>query len=196
MNHVQFEVKVMNKIVTSKDDILSACKDIVADKGIQAINMRNVATHCKVAVGSIYNYFSSKDDLTIAVIDAIWKEIVQNVSEFHSGTGFVENVEYLFESIKNGGEKYPFFFDLHPMSIAKSGKEKGRETMNLYFDSVKKDLLFSLQNDNRVRQEFFSIKCSQKDFIEFVFSNLISLLIQKQDTCDVLLEIIKGTLYV
>ena len=67
--------------------------------------------------------------------------------------------------------------------------------MNQYFESVKSDLLLSLQKDQRVKQEFFSEKCTQADFIEFVFSNLISLLIHNQDSCDLLTEVIKGAIY-
>ena len=69
----------MNKAVTSKEDILSVSKEMVAQCGIQAINMRNVAKECGVAVGSVYNYFPSKNDLIIAVIDVIWKEIIQGI---------------------------------------------------------------------------------------------------------------------
>lgn len=185
----------MNKTVTSKEDILSVSKKIVADRGVQAINMRSVAKQCGVAVGSVYNYFPCKDDLMIAVIDAIWKEIIQGISDCTLSSGFLENIEKLFYSVKSGGEKYPFFFSIHSISVAKSGKDKGREAMNQYFESVKSDLLYSLQKDKRVKQEFFSEKCTQTDFIEFVFSNLISLLIRKQDSCDVLLEIVKGTIY-
>lgn len=185
----------MNKAVTSKEDILSVSKEMVAQCGIQAINMRNVAKECGVAVGSVYNYFPSKNDLIIAVIDVIWKEIIQGISDCTPSSGFVENVEKLFYGVKNGGEKYPFFFSIHSMSVAKSGKDKGRETMNQYFESVKADLLLSLQKDQRVKQEFFSEKCTQADFIEFVFSNLISLLIHNQDSCDLLTEVIKGAIY-
>lgn len=185
----------MNKVVTSKEDILAVSKEIVAKNGIQEINMRNVAKQCGVAVGSVYNYFPSKNDLMIAVIDAIWKEIIQGLSDCTLSSGFLENIEKLFYSVKSGGERYPFFFSIHSISVAKSGKDKGRETMNQYFESVKYDLLHSLQKDKRVKQEFFSEKCTQTDFIEFVFSNLISLLIRKQDSCDVLLEIVKGTIY-
>lgn len=185
----------MNKAVTSKEDILAVSKKMVADKGMQAINMRSVAKQCGVAVGSVYNYFPSKNDLMIAVIDAIWKEIIQGISDCTLSSGFVESTEKLFYSVKSGGEKYPFFFSIHSMSVAKSGKDKGRETMNQYFKSVKADLLYSLQNDQRVKQEFFSDKCTQTDFIEFVFSNLISLLMREQDSCDLLIEIIKGTIY-
>lgn len=185
----------MNKVVTSKEEILAVSKKLVAESGIQAINMRNVAKQCGVAVGSVYNYFPSKDDLMIAVIDAIWKEIIQGISDCTLSSGFLENIEKLFYSVKSGGEKYPFFFSIHSMSVAKSGKDKGRETMNQYFACVKSDLLRSLQKDQRVKQEFFSEKCTETDFIEFVFSNLISLLIRKQDSCDVLLEIVKGVVY-
>ena len=58
----------MNKTVTSKEDILSVSRELAAEKGIQEINMRSVAARCGVAVGSVYNYFSSKNDLMIAVI--------------------------------------------------------------------------------------------------------------------------------
>lgn len=185
----------MNKVVTSKEDILAVSKEMVIKNGIQEINMRNVAKQCGVAVGSVYNYFPSKNDLMIAVIDAIWKEIIQGISDCTLSSGFLENIEKLFYSVKSGGEKYPFFFSIHSMSVAKSGKDKGRETMNQYFESVKCDLLHSLQKDQRIKQEFFSEKCTQIDFIEFVFSNLISLLIRNQNSCDVLLEIVKGTIY-
>lgn len=185
----------MNKTVTSKEDILSVSKKIVADQGIQEINMRNVAKQCNVAVGSVYNYFPSKNDLMIATIDAIWKEIIQSISDCNLSFGFLENIENLFNAVKSGGEKYPLFFSIHSMSIAKSGKDKGRETMTQYFESIKSDLLLSLMEDQRIKEEFFSEECTQHDFIEFVFSNLILLLIQKQESCHVLIEIIKGAIY-
>lgn len=55
----------MSKTVTSKESILVACKDIVRESGMPVLNMRNVAQRCQVAVGSIYNYFPSKEDLIL-----------------------------------------------------------------------------------------------------------------------------------
>lgn len=81
------------------------------------------------------------------------------------------------------------------MSIAKSGKEKGRETMNQYFECIKADLLNCLWEDTNVKQTFFSKKCTQEDFVAFVFANVLSLLMQGQDSCDVLIELIKGAVY-
>ena len=47
----------MNKTVTSREAILAASQKLVMEKGLQAVNMRTVASVCGVAVGSVYNYF-------------------------------------------------------------------------------------------------------------------------------------------
>lgn len=185
----------MNRSVTSKEEILSVSKELVAKKGMQAINMRNVAKQCGVAVGSVYNYFPSKTDLMIATIDAIWREILQGISDRNLSSGFLENVEKLFYGVKSGGEKYPCFFSIHSMSVTEGGKDKGRETMKLYFQSIKSGLLLSLQKDPKVNPYFFSEKCTQTDVVEFVFSNLMSLLIRGEDSCDLLIEIMKCAIY-
>ena len=44
-----------NKIL--HDKILAASKEIAADKGFQAINIRAVASRAEISVGSVYNYF-------------------------------------------------------------------------------------------------------------------------------------------
>ncbi len=68
----------MNKTITSEKDILEISKRIASEKGLQAITMRSVAKECDVAVGSIYNYYASKNDLLIATIASIWQEIIQD----------------------------------------------------------------------------------------------------------------------
>lgn len=185
----------MNKAVTSKEEILSVSKNMVAQQGVQAINMRSVAKQCGVAVGSVYNYFPSKNDLIIATIDAIWREIIQGISNCTPSAGFLENVEKLFYGVKSGGEKYPSFFGIHSMGVEKSGKDKGRETMHQCFESIQSDLLSSLQSDQRVNHRFFSETCTEKAFVEFVFSNLLSLLSQEKASCDLLIAIIREVLY-
>lgn len=185
----------MNKTVTSKEDILKAGKQIVAENGLQAINMRLVAERCGVAVGSVYNYFSSKNDLTVAIVEAVWNEIIGDVSVCGLEYDFLENVKSLFCSIKRSGEKYPLFFSDHSAVLAQHGKEQGRAVMESYFKIIKTKLFTSLQNDRRINDSFFSEKCTQTDFVDFVFSNLLSLLIQNKKSCDVLTEIIKSAIY-
>ena len=67
----------MNKTVTSKEEILDKSREIIAEKGVSAINMRTVAAQCGIAVGSLYNYFASKSELMSAAVEAVWKDIFQ-----------------------------------------------------------------------------------------------------------------------
>ncbi|HBT65503.1 MAG TPA: TetR/AcrR family transcriptional regulator, partial [Ruminococcaceae bacterium] len=66
----------MNKSITSQEAILCVGKKIVLEKGMQGLNIRDVARRCGVSVGSIYNYFPTKSDLMVATIESVWKEIM------------------------------------------------------------------------------------------------------------------------
>ena len=65
----------MKPVITSQKAILDTCRSLVMTQGLSAINMRSVAKACGVAVGSLYNYFSSKDDLLQATVRSVWTDI-------------------------------------------------------------------------------------------------------------------------
>ena len=44
----------MNKVVTSKEEIMDVSRRLVLEKGIASLSMRAIAEACGVAVGSIY----------------------------------------------------------------------------------------------------------------------------------------------
>jgi AcrR family transcriptional regulator len=184
----------MNKTVTSKENILLVSKTIASQGGLQEINMRNVAQQCGVAVGSVYHYFPSKDALMIATIGEIWNEILQTWPGSRNSQCFLDCVKELFQCVKQGGEKYPFFFRLHAANIAKSGKVQGREAMLRYFDKMKEELLASCKADSSVDPLLFQDTCSEKAFIDFVFSNLMSLWMKQDSSCDVFLSLLKRTI--
>ena len=65
----------MKPVITSQKAILDTCRNMVTTQGLSAINMRSVAKACGVAVGSLYNYFPSKDDLLQATVCSVWMDI-------------------------------------------------------------------------------------------------------------------------
>ena len=67
----------MNTVVTSKDEILRASRELIRQRGWSAVSIRSVAAACGVSVGSIYNYFRSKSDLIGATVESLWCEIFQ-----------------------------------------------------------------------------------------------------------------------
>lgn len=185
----------MNKTLISKEALLSAGKEIVAQSGIQSLNMREVAQKCGIAVGSIYNYFPSKGDFIIATIESIWAEITNDLTSFSLSISFTENIILLFNNIQKISEKYPSFFQLHSMSLTNADKNKGREIMHLYFSNIKKILLEALNQDPNVIENNFSNNFTKSNFIDFVFLNILTLLINGESSCDFLIEIIKRIIY-
>lgn len=196
MNTVQFKEvsENMNKVITSKEAILCVGRDIVMKSGLQGLNIRDIAKQCEVSVGSIYNYFPTKSDLIIATIESVWCEMMQNLT-FSTDDDFLVSVHSLFCDIQKGSEKFPSFFSSHSMSILEEDKAKGREHMDKYILQLKKGFLSIIDADKDIRHDAFSKDFTKDQFLDFVINNFITLLIKKANTCDVLLEMIKRSIY-
>lgn len=185
----------LNTGITSKEAILKVCRDIVASKGLAAVSMRSVADQSQIALGTLYNYFDNKDELMLATVEEIWKDI------FHMDYGcsveqsFPEYVEYIFECVQKGAEHYPDFFSAHSISIANSKKEKAKSTMENCFKHIKEGLLEALQADSSVSEDTFLASFEEQEFIDFVLDNLLMLLVQRKKSCRMLVEIIQRTIY-
>ena len=90
---------------------------------------------------------------------------------------------------------YPNFFTAHSISFASTSKQQARSTMEQYVSHIKAELSQALRADSNVRQDAFSSDFQEPEFIEFVLTNLLTLLAQQKDTCEILLEVIRRSLY-
>lgn len=189
------EVININTIVTSKEAILSVCLGIASESGLQALNMRAVAKKCNVSVGSVYNYFPSKADLIAATVQNVWQGIFHDDKGLEQIESFSEYVKQFFEKVQTGAAEYPNFFNSHSISFASSDKGRGREVMEEYFGHMKAGLLGVLLKDNNVKDRTFDSAFTEKVFVDFVFSNLITLLLRQEESCFTLIEIIDRILY-
>lgn len=185
----------MNTGITSKEAILEVSRGIVASKGLSAVTMRSVADESHIALGTLYNYYANKDDLLLATVESIWADI------FHMNYGdltemsFLKYVEYIFDCVQKSMDKYPGFFTAHSMSIAGSGREKARNVRQHCFSHMKERLLDVLMLDGKVSEDVFSTSLERSEFVDFVFDNIILLLVQNKTNCDMLKEIIQRVIY-
>ena len=58
----------MNTVVTSREEILAASRELIRQKSLPALSVRSVASACGVSVGSIYNYFETKEEIFLALL--------------------------------------------------------------------------------------------------------------------------------
>lgn len=185
----------LNTGITSKEAILKVCRDIVASKGLSAVSMRSVAERSQIALGTLYNYFDNKDELLLAAVEDIWKDIFHMDSRCSAEQSFPKYVEHFFECVQAGANHYPGFFSAHSIRIANSEKEKAKSTMGNYFKRMKENMLEVLQADSNVSADAFSSSFERSEFIDFVLDNLLMLLVQGKKSCGMLIEIIQRTIY-
>ena len=185
----------MNLTITAQEEILSACRQLIMDKGFSAVNMRAVAAACGVSVGSVYNYFPSKGDLLSAVVESVWHDIFHVSGEASSFSSFPECVQWLFDSIRHGCKGSPEFFTLHSMSFAAAEKDKGRTVMKRYFQHIHQSLLHVLEQDSQVLPGTFQGALTREAFVDMVFSLVTDHLMEGKTECSALIGMITLCLY-
>ena len=185
----------MNTVVTSREAILRVSRDLIQEQGWAAVNIRAVAKACDISVGTVYNYFQSKADLLAAVVESVWFDIFH----FPEGRGafdsFTDCVEWAFDSMKKGDEKYPGFFTLHSMSFVGEEKFGAQQRMAQSRQHMKERLLLILANDPNVRSDVFDDSFTRKKFVEIVFSLILSACLQRDYDSAAILGMIRRVLY-
>lgn len=189
------EVTAINTVVTSKEAILKGCRDMVSETGLSAVNMRSVAKRCGVALGSLYNYFPSKDALILATIESVWEDIFHMDSPCEISLPFVEYVNWIFESVRRGAGEYPNFFTAHSLIFASGERDRAKHTMEHYFSHIKLGMMEALDSDPAVYSQTFSDTFSKSAFLDFVLMNLLTGLMRKETDCSLLLELIRRAIY-
>ena len=111
----------MPKIIENvREALICEAKRQIAEQGYKATTIRSVATGCGIAVGTVYNYFSSKDMLIASFILEDWISVLNTLKE----ESFDSPRERLFaiysELIKFAKEHSAVFTDKDAMSVYSS----------------------------------------------------------------------------
>ena len=185
----------MNTVVTAKEEILKASRNLIQQQGWAAINIRSVAAACKVSVGSIYNYFDSKAALVSAVVESIWHEI------FHRPQGktvFLDTqacIAWMYEQMEYGHRQYPDFFTLHSLGFMQEDKSDGKRKMQQAWQHILDELCSVLKQDTRIRADAFTEQFTAERFADVLFSLMLSALLRQDYDSTAVLEIVRRTLY-
>ncbi len=179
----------------SKEEILRHCRSIIQRQGLEALNMRTVAEECGTALGSLYYHFPSKNALVIATIESVWSELFCLDDSVQESSSFAEYVRNCYGRLYKGIQKYPNFFTIHSVSVSEDGRSEAKETMNRYMDRILNSFREVLTNDRAVRTDAFDATFTMDSFLRYVLESMTALLMRGHGDCDVLVEMIRRSLY-
>ena len=101
--------KAFEKIAAEKQArILDAGTAEFAAKGFPGANINTIAKKAGISIGAMYNYFGSKDDLFLTIIDrahAILEKVIGEVEQ--ADTDIFESIEKLLRAAQAYTKQYP-----------------------------------------------------------------------------------------
>ncbi len=77
-------------IPKAREHILTAAKKLLLQKGYTGLALRELASQCKVAVGTIYNYFPNKEMLVATIMAEDWLDVLEGMQKRCESAATVE----------------------------------------------------------------------------------------------------------
>lgn len=185
----------MNTVVTSKEDILKASRELIRERGWSAISIRSVAVACGVSVGSIYNYFDSKAELMSAAVESVWCEIFHRPADDTIFQDVQACILWMYERMAYGCQQYPGFFTLHSLGFMREEKDDGKRRMQQTWQHILAGLCAVLKQDTKIRPDAFTEQLTAEKFAEVLFAQMLSALLRQDYDPTAVLEITRRTLY-
>ena len=185
----------MNLVVTSKEDILKASRELIRQQGWSAINIRSVAAACGVSVGSIYNYFDSKAALVSVTVESVWGEIFRHPKDETVFQDTQACIGWIYGQMEYGNKQYPGFFTLHSLGFMSEDKVDGKLRMQQTWQHIRDKLNSVLKRDARIRADAFTEQFTVEKFADVLFSLILSALLRQDYDPNPVLEIVRRILY-
>ncbi len=111
---IKKEVAVIPKIIENISELLIAeARKQVAEKGYSMVTIRSIASACGIGVGTVYNYFPSKDMLVASFMLEDWQNCLKRMKERIGGEHSARAVLFsVYEGLSEFTEGYaPLFAD-------------------------------------------------------------------------------------
>lgn len=86
------------KLDNIREKAIACTREVLETQGYPMLAMRDIASKCGVAVGTMYNYFPSKEYLTGCVVLEDWKIVYEQMTSAATGAGCIgKGLQQIYE---------------------------------------------------------------------------------------------------
>lgn len=68
-----------HKIDDASEKLMAEGKKMLIEAGFEQLNIRKLVQCCSIAIGTFYNNFSCKEELTVEILKADWEQIINSI---------------------------------------------------------------------------------------------------------------------
>ncbi|WP_072499639.1 TetR/AcrR family transcriptional regulator [Olsenella phocaeensis] len=180
---------------TSQEQILDAACGLARNHGLDAISIRGVARACQISVGSVYNYYPSRDELVAATAEALFRDaFFADFCQARSQEPYLDYCRRLFagldERLSPLGSNW--LAQLH--ALGPGGREAGRERMDALLSHMLEGLAHVLESDPSVRREVLRGQLEPERICRLTLDAMFDALRRRSD-CQTLFALMERALY-
>ena len=77
-----------------RETLLNTARALAEEEGLQKLNIRSIAKKAGVASGTVYNYFSGKDEILLALTKEYWKQALLEMDDAIITDSFCEALNH------------------------------------------------------------------------------------------------------
>lgn len=184
----------MKKSVTSKEELCRIARDIARREGISKLSIRRLAAESGIAIGTVYNYYPSKGDLIVEIMEDFWREVFHSNHFDTESDDFIGSWRDVYLRLGNNLKSFREEF-LNEMVISQADKKRGKELEFTFLDHMKSGLLRILLKDGRVEEAVWDEEFTPRRFVDFAFSHMMLLLRNQEDDPTYFEEIMRRLIY-
>jgi len=186
----------MKKECTSKEELLAVTLKLAETEGVSAVNMRDVAAKCGVALGTVYNYYESKEDLMLAAMEKFWYNTFHNSTlTWKSQTDFLSAFSDFWNFSNTALQQFKTSFVCQMDSLRHQTRIEGKVLEKKYFSHIETSLLKILMADKKVSPHKWTADFTPEQFISLLIEATLYQLRREERSPVFLLELIKRTIY-
>lgn len=176
---------------TLRNTLLDLSRQIADTEGIDAVNIRSIAKRAGVATGTVYNYFSNKDEILLALTEEYWKQTLREMKNAVTADSFCEQLQEIFYFLRNRIDQSAGKL----MNSLGNVETAGQARMASMQEALEMSFVFCMDQDPDIRKDIWNERFTKEQFAQFIMMNLMTLLKIRAPNIDFFLAIIRRTIY-
>lgn len=174
--------------------IAKAAYALAEEHGLATLGIRSVAEACGVSVGTIYNYFPTKDDLIVEVIGTFWRDVFhEDLCHIVVGERFDVFVGRLYAAMASGLAAFRSDWLPQVSALSIQGRDESKMRESATFDHMRSGMLVVLASDEQADASRIGVDADE--LAAFALESMIASLCAGERDCHVLEALLRAALY-
>lgn len=154
---------------TLRDTLLGFARTIADTEGIEAVNIRSIAKKAGIASGTVYNYFSNKDEILLALTEEYWRQTLIEMKTNVTADSFCDQLQEIFSFLKERINQSAGKL----MNSLGNVEMAGQARMTSMQTELETALIQRMEQDVELRKDIWDETFTKEQFARFIMMNIM-----------------------